>query len=249
MANINLLLDTISKAIYGSDMRSALHDAIEILNHTLEKEISELNQTVETKVDKTQYASTSNYGLVKLSSKGGVSNSNGLTVNTNADYGTSRSGDGKVIISSATKSDIDERSNAYKPITPSTLVYAVNSVIGKSIDELNQVAHTHDNKSALDEINSEIIENLKNIGESIQITEYIPYINERFASVIKELAILQTALGIIGYDGGWFEEEYGHNELDGGYFEDELTDDFDCGDFTRLILSVQTNNILDGGLY
>ena len=46
-------------------------------------------------------------------------------VNANSDYGTQRTGDGKLTTASATKAEIDAGSNSYKPITPSTIKYAV----------------------------------------------------------------------------------------------------------------------------
>lgn len=160
MANISSFLNTIKTAIYGKDMRSAIHEAIDLVNKESENNtenvtnidkvlgsenlgdntvtellnihednIIQLEKSMEEKADKTQYASTTEYGLVKLSQKGGILYSNGLTVNTNTNYGTSRTDDGKVVISAATEEDIDARSNEYKPITPATLDYAVNSVL------------------------------------------------------------------------------------------------------------------------
>lgn len=55
MANISSLLDTIKNAIYGRDMRSALHDAIKTVNEDTETVKAKLDSTdtkLDTKVDK-----------------------------------------------------------------------------------------------------------------------------------------------------------------------------------------------------
>ena len=46
MANISSLLNTIKTAIYGRDMRSALHDSIEAVNDDVETRLSRSGGTV-----------------------------------------------------------------------------------------------------------------------------------------------------------------------------------------------------------
>lgn len=93
------------------------------------------------KVDKTQYASTDQAGIIKLHSSGSGNNSgiavgsNGdIYINTNADYGTKRSGDGKLCTAAATTEEIAAETNAYKPIVPSTVRSAVEGITGAAAD-------------------------------------------------------------------------------------------------------------------
>lgn len=72
-----------------------------------------------------QTATTDRYGTVKLSVKGGISYADGLTVNTNTDYGTGRTGDGKVIVKAATEEEIKAGTQEYKPIVPATFKKAL----------------------------------------------------------------------------------------------------------------------------
>lgn len=84
------------------------------------------------KLDKNQYASISQAGTIKLYSSNGQ-NRSGLVVyddgstlvNVNANYGLSRSGDGKVIIAAASEGEINAGTNEYKPLVPATLRYAI----------------------------------------------------------------------------------------------------------------------------
>ncbi len=72
-----------------------------------------------------QTATTDRYGTVKLSVKGGISYADGLTVNTNTDYGTGRTGDGKVVVKAATEEEIKAGTQEYKPIVPATFKKAL----------------------------------------------------------------------------------------------------------------------------
>lgn len=72
-----------------------------------------------------QTATTDRYGTVKLSAKGGISYADGLTVNTNAEYGTGRTGDGKVVVKAATEEEIKAGTQEYKPIVPATFKKAL----------------------------------------------------------------------------------------------------------------------------
>ena len=72
-------------------------------------------------------ATTSTYGMVKLSTKGGISYAEGLTVNTNSEYGTGRTGDGKVVVKAATEEEIKVGTQEYKPIVPATFKKALEA--------------------------------------------------------------------------------------------------------------------------
>ena len=103
---------------------------------TLKKLGIDVVSDIGNKLDKTQYASTEQAGVIKIYKRGDGTNISGIVVkedgsayvNTNSDYGTMRTGDGKVVIAAASEDDIDAKTNKYKPITPSTLDYAVKSV-------------------------------------------------------------------------------------------------------------------------
>lgn len=100
----------------------------------LQSKDTELSGKIDKEIQKvkTTYASSTQYGLVKTPTKSGIVSYNGeLTVNTNSQYGTSRTGDGKVVTASASESDIDAGTNNYKPIVPGNLRYAVISAAGK----------------------------------------------------------------------------------------------------------------------
>lgn len=78
--------------------------------------------------EKLKPATIAELGGIKPYSKDGKINASGLVIygdgtaviNTNANYGTGRSGDGKIILSAATATEIDAGIQNYKPIVPST---------------------------------------------------------------------------------------------------------------------------------
>ena len=124
--------------------------------------------------------------------------------------------------------------------------------MSEDISTLKSKAHTHDNKEVLDGISSTDIEKWNGIKEQVtqkQLDEHAAYNNEQIASLMREIMLLQTALGIVIYDGGLFEQDYDEIEFDGGDFDNEPTDEFDCGDFEPLKISTQVNAVLDGGKY
>ena len=141
---------------HNSDI-SSLHDELDIEIATRESAVGALNGSIDdindqldsmsTKHDtdisalKNTYASTTHAGLIKLGKDGTGANKSGLIVDASdgtcnvycdESYGTVRSG-GRVATAPATISDIDGRAQTHKPITPSTLEYAVNSVVGSDI--------------------------------------------------------------------------------------------------------------------
>lgn len=87
------------------------------------------------KVNKTQYASLSDYGVIKLYSSNGTNNNSGLVATNGVVYvctknGLYRGGDGSVNVDFANTSNIDSRT-ANKAIAASTLDYAVQAVTGQ----------------------------------------------------------------------------------------------------------------------
>lgn len=112
--------------------------------------ISSLDSKLSAKADKTQFASINSPGLIKLYSGSGV-NRSGIIVSaedgtayiaTRNDRGIARDGAGGIGIVGATKEEIAAKSNIYKPITPSTIEYAVecatiNNIYDISDSQLN----------------------------------------------------------------------------------------------------------------
>lgn len=141
---------------HNSDI-SSLHDELDIEIATRESAVGAINGSIDEIIDqlsslsskhdtdiakiKNTFASTEHAGLIKLGKDGTGENKSGLivdssdgTCNVYCDeaYGTVRTG-GRVATAPATISDIDGRAQTHKPITPSTLEYAVNSVVGSDI--------------------------------------------------------------------------------------------------------------------
>lgn len=111
----------------------------------IQTKLSSLHTTAENKVDKTQYASTTQAGIIKLHKRGDGTNISGIIVSdedgtayiaTNENQGTRRDDAGQIGIVAATEEEIDAGTQSRKPIVPSTLGYAVNSIVGEDITSL-----------------------------------------------------------------------------------------------------------------
>lgn len=105
------------------------HDTLEAFNrkhiHTNKDVLDDITEEKVNAWNNPPTATTSTYGMVKLSSKGGISYAEGLTVNTNAEYGTGRTSDGKVVVKAATEEEIKAGTQEYKPIVPATFKKAL----------------------------------------------------------------------------------------------------------------------------
>ena len=165
---------------HNSDI-SELHDELDIeiaaresavgaINGSIDEiddQLSSLSSKHDTDIAKIKntFASTEHAGLIKLGKDGTGANKSGLivdssdgTCNVYCDeaYGTVRSG-GRVATAPATISDIDGRAQTHKPITPSTLEYAVNSVVGTKITQLQN------NFNSLSSSNSQLATRLSEV--------------------------------------------------------------------------------------
>lgn len=141
---------------HNSDI-SDLHNELDIETAARESAVGAINGSIDEITDqlsslsskhdtdiakiKNTFASTTQAGLIKLGKDGTGANKSGLVVDSSDGtcnvycdeaYGTVRTG-GRVATAPATISDIDGRAQTHKPITPSTLEYAVNSVVGSDI--------------------------------------------------------------------------------------------------------------------
>lgn len=107
-------------------------------NVTLPAEVSyeEFENAMKEKVDKTQFASTKQVGVIRLQKNGEGANISGLnideqgntSINVYPNRGTAIQGNNLVIFS-ASAADIDNEQDNYKPITPATIRHAVNHIL------------------------------------------------------------------------------------------------------------------------
>ena len=101
-------------------------------------------------VKQDQFATATQAGIVKLYSKDGKTNSSGLVaysdgsvvVYTDPNYGTNRSGDGKVTTAPATAGEIEAGTQEYKPITPVTFK-AYKEKISAAEEHITDNANPH----------------------------------------------------------------------------------------------------------
>lgn len=165
---------------HNSDI-SDLHNELDIETATRESAVGAINGSIDEITDqlsslsskhdtdiakmKNTFASTEHAGLIKLGKDGTGENKSGLIVDSSDGtcniycdeaYGTARTG-GRVATAPATISDIDGRAQTHKPITPSTLEYAVNSVVGTKITQLQN------NFNSLSSSNSQLSRRLSEV--------------------------------------------------------------------------------------
>lgn len=260
MANISDWLNKIKSAIYGREVRTALHDSINAVNKETE---SNTESCKKLRTDLTDHSNTKATGSVSghVTLSDSVSNtSNDSNSVAATPYAVKVAYDKAMDARSAADSnraalndEVTKRSNADKDLSERINERVkTDEVMSEDISTLKSKAHTHDNKEVLDGISSTDIEKWNGIKEQVtqeQLDEHAAYNNEQIASLMREIMLLQTALGIVIYDGGLFEQDYDEIEFDGGDFDNEPRDEFDCGDFEPLKISTQVNAVLDGGKY
>ena len=260
MANISDWLNKIKSAIYGREVRTALHDSIDAVNQETE---SNTESCKNLRNDLTTHSNTkatgSVLGHVTLSDSVSdtFNNSESVAATPHAvKIAYDKAVDARSAADSnrvALNDEVTKRSDADKDLSERINERVkTDEVMSEDISTLKSKAHTHDNKEVLDGISSTDIEKWNGIKEQVtqeQLDEHAAYNNEQIASLMREIVLLQTALGIVIYDGGLFEQDYDEIEFDGGDFDNEPTDEFDCGDFEPLKISTQVNAVLDGGKY
>lgn len=260
MANISDWLNKIKSAIYGREVRTALHDSIDAVNQETE---SNTESCKNLRNDLTTHSNTkatgSVLGHVTLSDSVSdtFNNSESVAATPHAvKIAYDKAVDARSAADSnrvALNDEVTKRSDADKDLSERINERVkTDEVMSEDISTLKSKAHTHDNKEVLDGISSTDIEKWNSIKNQVtqeQLDEHAAYNDEQIAGLMREIMILQTALGITSYDGGLFEQDYDGIELDGGDFENEQESEFDCGDFEPLIISTQINAVLDGGKY
>lgn len=123
------------------DKLNAAVDDIEADIEACETDLGAMSADINDKVNRNEYASTEQAGIIKLK-KGSAGNYSGLVVEgdgsvhvyTKESTGTKRSGDGSITVVAATNEEIDAKQQKYKPIVPATLEYAVQSVTDAEFD-------------------------------------------------------------------------------------------------------------------
>ena len=264
MANISDWLNKIKSAIYGREVRTALYDSINAVNKETE---SNTESCKKLRTDLTDHSNAKATGSVSghVTLSDSVSNtSNDSNSVAATPYAVKIAHDKAVDARSAADSNRaalnDEVSNrievdnklADRISQEAKERQRADEIMSGDINTLKSKAHTHDNKEVLDGITSDDVEKWNRIKNQVtqeQLNEHAAYNDELIAGLMREIMILQSALGIISYDGGLFEQDYDGIELDGGDFENEQESEFDCGDFEPLIISTQINAVLDGGKY
>lgn len=115
---------------------------------------------------------------------------------------------------------------------------ATDAELDDRLSEVEEQAHTHDNKAILDGISEE---DIKKWDKEDNISRYM---NNMFFGIVNQLHDIYTAIGINHYDGGLFGMEYGGRILDGGSFAAaEIRITVDCGDFGNRSVPANTGNI------
>lgn len=212
MANIQNWLTKIKSAIYGREMRQALHDSIKAVNDELVSTTSRVKVTedgLEAEVQNRQSAD------------------NSLRQDLNTETTNRQNAD------SALQRNIDTEAVARQ---------TTDEALRTDVTELQELSHTHDNKSVLDEITEERLTSWDLMGSNGT------YIMELIGGLMTDVALLQKALGIVVCDGGLFEQDYDSDDFDGGDFDSEPSSVFDCGGFETTV-SVGTASSIDGGQY
>lgn len=121
-------------ALENPDALKAFLDSDEYISISeIAEEFNTVYEELDNKVGKTDYASTEQYGIIKLSTSGGLelTSDDTLKVKTDVYYGTALATNGTIRTLPAVEKEIDAGTQQYKPITPSTIGYAVRSVAGK----------------------------------------------------------------------------------------------------------------------
>lgn len=250
MANIQNWLDKIKNAIYGREMRQALHDSIEAVNDELDSTTSRVS-TLETNLDREITNRQNADDILRRDLNAEIVN------RQNADSTLQQAMDKEIndrqsadsSLQRCINAEIENRQDAESILQQSIddeahIRKVADDLLRADITGLQEIAHTHANKSVLDEITEERLTAWDSMGSDGT------YIMELIGGLMTDVALLQAALGIVVYDGGLFEQEYNGPDLDGGDFDSESSPIFDCGDFEPITIPAGSiGSSVDGGQY
>lgn len=232
MANIQNWLDKIKNAIYGREMRQALHDSIEAVNDELALTTSQtltLKTNLDAEIINRQDADDAlGRGLdIEIINRRNVD-----TILRQALEDEIRE---RQSIDVSLRQAIDDEMSERK---------TTDEKLRQDVTKLQETAHGHSNKSVLDEISEEQVSSWNLMGSNGT------YIMELIGSLMTDVSQLQSALGLVVYDGGLFEQECNGDVLDGGDFNSEPSPVFDCGGFEPIVISTGSiESSVNGGQY
>ena len=246
MANITSFLNTIKNAIYGRDMRSALHDSIKAINDELEEEIerstskdgSHDNSIAGLNTKLAQEIDTRSSTDVTLTSRIGTEES----TRSLADEALSRRIDEEVL--NRSEADTTIRQSISDEVTART--NADNAIDGR-LKIVEAKAHTHENKGILDTIDADRIRKWDDGSQgAVTLEDYLEHLRDSE----QQFKMIWELIGLNIYDGGWFGMAQLDVPLDGGSFDDTVFTPVDCGDFGKFVPSGGgIADVVDGGTY
>lgn len=146
---------------------------------------------------------------------------------------------------------------------------SADTALDTRVTAVEETSHTHANKSVIDGITADDVENWNGITEQVtqtqldaaiaaeaeerdaadngiieSLSEHEAYADELFYGLLEELLLLRNLIGVTSYDGGIFGMAQDGAALNGGDFDSEIEEGFDCGGFEPLATAV-----VDGGQY
>ena len=233
MADITSFLNTIKNAIYGRDMRSALHDSIKAVNDDLRTEIDR-------STSKDESHDTSIEELKNQLSRETNSRSSADTALTNR-IGTEESARSSAdeALSKRIDEEVTNRSETDNIIqqTISDEVMArtnTDNAIDSRLKIVEAKAHTHENKDILDGIDADRVRKWDDGSQgAVTLEEYLEHLRDSE----QQFKMIWELIGLNIYDGGWFGVAQDGTPLDGGEFDATELTPFDCGDFEQYTLS------------
>lgn len=231
MANIQNWLTKIKSAIYGREMRQALHDSIKAVNDELVSTTSRVKVTedgLEAEVQNRQSADNALRRDLNTETTNRQNADSALQQTINKEIGDRQNACSE--LQQALDEEIDNREAANDVLqrnigTEAVARQTTDEALRTDVTELRELSHTHDNKSVLDEITEERLTSWDSMGSNGV------YIMELIGGLMTDVASLQKALGIVVCDGGLFEQDYDSDDFDGGDFDSEPSSVFDCGGF------------------
>lgn len=238
MDDIANILNIIKTAIYGRDMRQAIHDGIKLahdridnLGIDLDAEITNRQNDVE-RID--NEIGTLNGKLDALEA---------ADEEIGGEIG--RANDQLSYIDDQLKAEIRIREQEDAEIRDE--FRRADSDLSDRLSPVEATAHTHENKDILDGIDADRVLKWDEGSEGeVTLAEYL----EHLAEAERQFGMLWGLLGMTVYDGGIFGMAQIDIPLDGGSFDDTEFTPLDCGGFEPYVIpSGGVGTVVDGGTY
>ncbi len=248
MADITSFLNTIKTAIYGRDMRSALHDSIRAVNDALESEVNRSTAKDEshdrslTDLDTRLKREVSDRSSADAALSTRITNE--TTARTDADTALgkriddeaeTRKADDDALgtrINEEGRARIDGDTKLGTRIDDET---AAREELDERFKPVEEKAHEHENKDILDGIDADCVRKWDDGSEgAVTLEEYLEHLRDSE----QQFSMLWELIGLHIYDGGWFGVAQDGPPLDGGGFDATELEPFDCGGFESYIVSL-----------